>query len=121
TGNNSFQGGGTGGILEKFDWNSNLLWSYLISDNTQCQHHDAIQLPNGNVIAISWENHSATDAQNNGRTSLGSHMWSEKLVEVQPVGTDSGIIVWQWRAWDHLIQDVDSTKLNYGVVADHPE
>ncbi|HYV95446.1 MAG TPA: aryl-sulfate sulfotransferase [Chitinophagales bacterium] len=121
TGNNSFQGGGTGGILEKFDWNSNLLWSYLISDNTQCQHHDAIQLPNGNVVAISWENHSATDAQNNGRTSLGTHMWSEKLVEVQPVGTDSGIIVWQWRAWDHLIQDVDSTKLNYGVVADHPE
>src|SRR5436305_1921840 len=48
-------------------------------------------------------------------------MWSDKIVEIQPVSSDSGIIVWQWRTWDHLIQDADSTKLNFGVVADHPE
>jgi len=118
--NLSFEGGGQGGIIEKMDWNSNLIWSYKISDANQCQHHDAIQLPNGNIVAIAWENHTKIDAQNNGRASLGDHMWSDKIVEIQPVGNDSGIIVWQWRAWDHLVQDVDSTKLNYGVVADNP-
>ncbi|MGB3075526.1 MAG: aryl-sulfate sulfotransferase [Chitinophagales bacterium] len=121
TDNFQFPGGGQGGILEKFDWNGSLLWSYLISDSEQCQHHDAIQLPNGNIIAIAWEYHTSTDAQDNGRVTLGTKMWSDKIVEIQPVGTDSGIIVWQWRAWDHLIQDADSTKLNYGVVKDHPE
>jgi hypothetical protein len=119
--NSQFTGGGQGGLIEKFDWNSNLLWSYQISDNTQCQHHDAIQLPNGNIVAIAWEDHTKADAQANGRVTLGTHMWSDKIVEIQPVGPDSGIIVWQWRAWDHLIQEADAAKLNYGVVADHPE
>ncbi|MEO6167077.1 MAG: aryl-sulfate sulfotransferase, partial [Chitinophagales bacterium] len=121
TDNNKFNAGGQGGIIEKLDWNSNVLWSYEISDLNNCQHHDAIQLPNGNIVTIAWESHTKIDAQNNGRVTLGSEMWSEKIVEIQPVGTDSGIIVWQWRAWDHLIQDADITKLNYGVVADHPE
>ena len=120
TNNALFQGGGQGGIVQKMDWNSNIIWSYEISDNNQCQHHDAIQLPNGNIVAIVWEDHSKTEAQNNGRVSLGNHVWSDKVVEIQPMGNDSGIIVWQWRAWDHLVQDVDSTKLNFGVVADSP-
>lgn len=119
--NGQFQAGGSGGNIEKLDWNSNVLWSYDIADINQCQHHDAIQLPNGNILAIVWESHTKADAQANGRVTLGSKMWSEKIVEIQPIGTDSGIITWQWRAWDHLVQDADSTKPNYGVVADHPE
>lgn len=121
TNNNQFMGGGQGGIVERFDWNSNLLWSYKISNDTQCQHHDAMLLPNGNVLAIAWEYHSKTDAQANGRISLGNKMWSDKIVEIQPIGSDSGVVVWQWRAWDHLVQDADISKPNYGTVADHPE
>lgn len=122
TGNNSFQGGGAGGIVEKFDWNSNLLWSYEISDNTQCQHHDAIQLPNGNVLAIAWETRTKTEAANEGRNTsgMGNNMWTDKLVEIQPDGQSGGTIVWEWHAWDHLVQDYDSTKENWGVVKDHP-
>jgi hypothetical protein len=42
----------------------------------------------------------------------------DHIIEVDPA-TDS--IVWQWHVWDHVIQDYDSTKQNYGVVGDHPE
>lgn len=119
--NGQFDAGGSGGLIEKLDWNSNVLWSYQIADFNQCQHHDAIQLPNGNILAIVWESHLKSDAEANGRVTLGNKMWSEKLVEIQPDGANSGTIVWQWRVWDHLIQQADSTKLNFGVVYDHPE
>ena len=48
-------------------------------------------------------------------------LWPDQIVEVQPVGTDQANIVWEWNIWDHLIQEYDSTKDNYGVVGDHPE
>ncbi len=122
-GNPVFTSGGNGGIIERLDWNSNVLWSYRISDSLQCQHHDIFPMPNGNVLAIVWEKHDTTDARMNGRNPalLGASLWSEKLLEIQPIGADSGTIVWQWRVWDHLIQHFDSSKNNYGLVAMHPE
>ena len=30
-------------------------------------------------------------------------------------------IVWEWHVWDHLIQDFDPSKANFGVVADNPQ
>jgi hypothetical protein len=48
-------------------------------------------------------------------------MWSTAIFEIQPDGNGGAIVVWEWHIWDHLIQDVDSSDDNYGVVADHPE
>jgi len=50
-----------------------------------------------------------------------SGLFPDSIIEVKPTFTEGGTIVWEWHAWDHLIQDYDSTKANYGVVADHPE
>ena len=29
--------------------------------------------------------------------------------------------MWEWRSWDHLIQDHDKTKPGFGEVSEHPE
>ncbi len=118
-----FTAGGNGGVVEHIGWNSNLLWQYVISDSNQCQHHDICPLPNGNVLVIAWERKTVADAVAAGRdpSLLGTELWSEQLLELQPIGTDSANIVWQWHAWDHLVQDYDNTKNNYGTVTDHPE
>jgi hypothetical protein len=121
--NANFTEGGSGGILEKFDWNGNLTWSYTISDSHYVQHHDIKQLPNGNILAIVWDRYTKAEAVAQGKntTYTNSYLWSEKIIELEPVGTNSANIVWEWKAWDHLIQDLDNAKPNFGVVATHPE
>lgn len=124
TSNSTFSGGGgSGGIIEKIDWNGNVVWSYLISDTSICQHHDMRILPNGNIITLVWELKTRAQAIAAGRDTafLNTTFWNEKIIEIQPVGTNQANVVWEWNVWDHLIQDFDNTKNNFGIVNQHPE
>ena len=40
---------------------------------------------------------------------------------MRPTGASGGEVVWEWSAWDHIVQDFDPTKPNYGAIAEHPE
>jgi len=117
-----FNAGGSGGIIERFNWSSSLLWSFTISDDTECQHHDVCYLRNGNILAIVWELKDTASAISAGRnpSALGTSLWSEKIVELHPSGS-SATIVWEWHVWDHLVQDFDASKPGYGTPSAHPE
>ena len=52
TGNPNFGAGGSGGIIEMFNWDGDLKWSYLMSNDSVCQHHDLALLPNGHILAL---------------------------------------------------------------------
>ena len=122
--NPTFTSGGAGGRVQEFDWNGALLWDFEYSSNQYLQHHDVEPLPNGNVLLIAWELKSSSEAIAAGRNpALVSTrgLWPDKIIEVKPQGTNGSEIVWEWHAWDHLIQDFDATKPHYGVVAEHPE
>jgi hypothetical protein len=121
--NSTFNAGGKGGVIEKIDWFGNVTWSYTISSASACQHHDIKGLPNGNVLALVWESKTNTEAIAQGRdpSLVATTIWSEKIIEIQPVGATGGTIVWEWHVWDHLIQDFDNTKPNYGVVNSNPQ
>lgn len=116
-------GCGTGGIIERIDWSGNVVWHYIISDSTQVQSHDICPMPNGNILVNVWESIPASLALKVGRDPayLGSRLYLPKVMEIKPLGTDSAEIVWTWRLWDHLIQERDPAKPNYGIVSDHPE
>jgi hypothetical protein len=101
-----------------------MLWDYLYASDNYYQHHDIEPMPNGNILLLAWETILAEDAIAAGRDPAlldGPELWPEHIVEVIPTGPTTGEIVWEWHIWDHLIQDFDSTKDNYGVVEDHPE
>lgn len=119
-----FVGSGAGGRIQEFDWNGRMVWDFAYSTETRRPHHDAIKLPNGNVLMIAWDRKSPREAVAAGRRpeSLDARpLQADCLVEVKPTGPTSGAVVWEWRVWDHLIQDVDATKANYGNVAQHLE
>ena len=42
-----FHGGGLGGRVQRIDWDGNVVWEYVYSDEQNCQHHDIAPLPNG--------------------------------------------------------------------------
>ena len=123
-GNVKFDNGGTGGIIEEFDWDGNLVWEYYYSSNKYCQHHDIEPLPNGNVLLIAWEQKAPEEiaAAGGNPDVFGQYgVWSDHIIEVEPILPRGGRIVWEWHLWDHLIQDYDPRKKNYGRVKDHPE
>ena len=120
-----FQTGGHGGGVEIIDWDGNLVWEFDYFSDQYWQHHDIESLPNGNVLLIAWEHKDDATAIANGRNPnmlVGSQQpfgfWPDHIIEVNP---ESNSIAWEWHVWDHLIQNYDSSKENYGLVSDHPE
>jgi hypothetical protein len=118
--NSSLNGGAAAGKVQRVSWTGTTLWDYTYSSSTYRTHHDIEPMPNGNVLCIAWEVKTAALCVAAGLDHSAS-LWPDHIIEVQPTGTTSGNIVWQWHAWDHLIQDYNASKANYGVVGDHPE
>jgi hypothetical protein len=119
-----FQGPAAGGRLQEFDWDGNLVWDFEYHSAKRLPHHDAIKLPNGNALLICWEWIDENEAVAQGRrpeTVKDSHLQPDCLVEIRPTGKTTGEVVWEWRTWDHLIQDRDRNRPNYGKVSEHPE
>ena len=116
--------GGVGGLIQKLDWNNDIVWEFSISNDSLQHHHDIEPMPNGNILIIAWSRKNLHDAQSMGREIIETplqQMWSESIFEIKPIGSDSAEIVWEWHLWDHLVQDVNPNLSNYGVISEHPE
>lgn len=116
--------GGAGGKLEQYDWDGNHIWEFGYSNEDYCLHHDVEVLPNGNILMIAWENKTEAEALAAGRNPdllSDGELWPDKIIEVKPKGSSGGEVIWEWHVWDHMIQDYDNSKDNFGVVSEHPE
>lgn len=119
-----FAGGGQSGRIQKISWDSKMLWDFEYATDEYLNHHDFTIMPNGHILAIAWEAKTADEAIAAGRKPYltpKAGVWPDKIVEIEPQGERGGKIVWEWHSFDHLIQDHDPTKKNYGKLADHPE
>jgi len=119
-------GGGDGGRIEEYDWQGNLVWSFDYVTSTYSLHHDLKYLPNGNIIALlveikTLDQMTAAGFRPNMLQAGSTVLLPDAVVEIQPTRPTGGQIVWEWHVWDHLIQNYDPAKSNYGNPPAHPE
>lgn len=119
-----FAGGGEAGRIQKITWDSKITWDFEYANEEHLHHHDFTVMPNGHILAIAWELKTPDEVTTAGRKSNmipKAGLWPDEIVEIEPTGERGGKIVWEWHIWNHLIQDYDSKKINYGKPANHPE
>ena len=117
------QAGGNGGRIEEFDWDGNLLWYIDLSTDSFSQHHDFEIMPNGNILVLIWKFVPKKIAIESGRkiTEETDGIWQEEIWELEPLSGSGAKIVWKWSVMDHVIQEYDDSKRNFGTISEHPE
>ena len=100
--------------VELLDFQSNIIWSY--ANSLLNTHHDIEPLPNGNILFLCQENKNANEVFLAGGTDSLSRT-IDFIVEIDPLNNQ---IVWEWHAWDHIIQDNDSLLPNFGNISNNP-
>tara|TARA_R110002033_G_scaffold20329_4_gene51575 strand:- start:8705 stop:10336 length:1632 start_codon:yes stop_codon:yes gene_type:complete len=116
--------GGQGGVIEIFDWDGNLTWQYFYDTPMMRQHHDVYPMPNGNVLILAVTRMTNSEALQAGRNPMNlteSDLYNEQIIEVTPVDSNNATVVWEWNVKDHLVQDFDNSKDNFGDVGLSPE
>ena len=99
-----------------------MVWPFFRATAPCLTHHGVEIMPNGNILMLSWDFRTRAQAIAQGRDpalTSGPNFVPDSVVEIRPDPL-GGTVVWEWHTWDHLVQDFDATKANYGVVADNP-
>ena len=109
------------------DWEGNTLWEYTEPREDYSPHHDQLRIHNAElddytVLYIANARMTHDEAIALGADPDAAERYDgaqiDTIVEVDSQGT----VVWEWRFRDHLVQDIDSSKLNYvSSIADAPQ
>jgi hypothetical protein len=109
--------GGSGGKTQLLDYDGNEDWSFVYSTEEYITHHDAEMLPSGNILTMTWTRYSKEDTQANGY-ELDVEVFLDGIIEINPTTNE---IVWEWQALNHLVQEHDDSKANYGIVKENSQ
>lgn len=112
--------GGYGGRIQIINPDRTVDWDFTYSSKGYISHHDIEMLPNGNVLVMAWHKKNKEEAEQAGYdgSPINEVLLPESLIEINPENDE---IIWEWHSWDHLVQDFDETKENFGVVSENPQ
>lgn len=143
---NKMKYGGYHGYIEILNWNNDFLWEMKISGNMLVKdidnpegvnrqilaHHDYVyNSANDSIFALVWISYSKEECIEKGRNEslfgTGTHIAVEAIIEIKiehgsytmdTIPAENINIV--WNMWNILIQESDSTKSNYAIIANNP-
>ncbi len=122
--NRPVQPGGANGGIQRMAFDGTLLWEYKHASTEGWSHHDLEVLPNGNVMFQAWDFLTREEALAAGRNPAlltAPNFWPDAIFEVKQTGPTTGEVVWEWHMMDHIVQDFDVSKPNFGSPGTHPE
>lgn len=111
--------GGGGAIIEIKDWDNNVKWTYELNNEQARLHHDIEITPEGTILAVAWELKTYEESINAGRdtaTMTQGELWPDFVFEINP---ENDSIIWEWHAWDHIIQEHNPSAENFGLISDN--
>jgi len=110
-----------------FDWdsitekniNGEVVRVTKISGDDLHLDYEAILLPNGNYLMLARREKNAAFFDEKGFSEDASEfILDDTVLEIEP---ETGEIIWEWNISDHIIQERDDTKANYGIIKDNPQ
>ncbi len=90
-----------GGRIIRCDWDGNVIWDWTCSSQYQL-HHDIEPTDDGTILAIAQEDIDG--------------FRPDVVLEILPVGSDDAEIVWTWRVFDHMSNDLYNPYTFYSEV-----
>ncbi len=124
---NNPNGPNRNGRFKKMNWEGEIIWDYIIPEEICRPHHDIEVKPNGNILSICSELKTYEELINAGMIidevpSINVNRGNmDMVIEIEPLENNLANIVWEWRFWDHLIQDVNPALPNYGSISENPQ
>jgi hypothetical protein len=113
---------GTASGLQELDWDGNVYSKWLNTDRPEVgTHHAQVRIFNNalgeyTIMGVAaFRDISYQEAIDNGADpecpiSEDILPYDDGVIEFDRAGN----LIWEWRFWNHIIQDYDPTKLNYG-------
>ena len=113
------------GRLQELDWDGNIIREIVDTRPGYHHHHTFERIFNRKLQAFTILSIASKDITHEQAIAAGVDPSLRDDYTSFPDGVVEfdldGNVIWEWNVFDHLVQDVDPTKDNYGVVRDHPE
>jgi hypothetical protein len=116
--------GGSGARYHQYSWDGELLWEHVEEREGYNPHHDFVVIWNPKLeqrtllyLATRQKTHDevlALGADPSRSEDYGSN--PDGIVEVDM----NGNVIWEWNISDHVVQDLDPSLPNYGVIRESP-
>jgi hypothetical protein len=111
--------------LQELDWDGNIVYEIADTRPGYTHHHDFVKIWNRKLQAYTILSVASKNITHEQAIALGADPRKRDDYTSRPDGVVefdlNGNVLWEWNISDHLVQDIDPTKANYGVVQDHPE
>lgn len=119
---------GAHGIISIVEPDGTVVWDYqLFEPGHRVMHHDFEPMPNGNILVTVYSGRTFDEAVEFGWVEQSRDVlmrppdlqrwWTESILELEPnLETGETRVIWEWHSADHLVQDVDPNRPNFGEI-----